>query len=262
MTSAAAKSMREGFHTVTPYLAVSEAAELIEFVKQAFGAEGAVLGTGSQGGLHAEYRIGDSMVMIGGGAAWKGPSRPTALHLYVPDVDAVHQRALRAGATSLYKPMDQPYGDREAGVRDVAGNVWFIATHRATGHAPEGLRTVTPYLHPRGAAKLLEFLKRAFAAEEVACDKSPEGTLVHAQVRIGDSAVELSEAHGEWQPMPATFFLYVNDVDAWYRRALEAGATSLAEPADQPYGDRTGGVTDAFGNQWYLATHIQEAKQS
>ena len=256
--STPAKPIRPGFHTVTPYVAVREAPELIEFVRQAFGAEGKILGTGSQGGIHAEYRIGDSMVMIGGGAQWKGPSRPVALHLYVPDADAAYERALRAGATSIYEPTDQPYGDREAGVRDLAGNLWFIGTHRGASHIPRGMRTVTPHLFAHGTPKMIDFLKAAFAAVEEVCEMAPDGAVVHARVRIGDSVVELGEARPEWPPMPATIMLYVDDADAWYRRAVRAGATSLAEPADQAYGAGVAAVTDNFDNQWYLATPLRE----
>src|SRR5439155_501428 len=78
----------------------------------------------------------------------------TGLHLYVPDADQVYRAALEAGADSLRAPVDQPYGDREASVRDVAGNHWYIATHQTGGHVPAGLGTVTPYLHPRGAPAL------------------------------------------------------------------------------------------------------------
>jgi len=253
MKKRAVSSSRQGFHTVTVYLAVREAEDLIAFVKQAFGAEGRILGTGSQGGLHAEFRIGDSKLMIGGGAAWRGTAMPAAIHLYVKDTDAVYQRALRAGATSLYEPVDQPYGDREAGVKDLVGNHWYIATRRATGQAREGFRTITPYLHPHGAALLLDFLKRAFGAEEMARAESPTGTIKHAAVRIGDSIVEMDEAHGPYQPMPTMLLLYVDDVDAWYRRAVEASATSKNAPADQPYGERMAAVADPFGNLWYIS---------
>lgn len=247
--------LRKGFRTVTPYLAVREAPELIEFVKQAFDAKGSILGTGSQGGIHAEYRIGDSMLMIGGGAAWKGPSRPGAIHLYVPDADAAYRRALDAGATSIYAPMDQPYGDREGGVRDVAGNLWFIATHQGPHYLREGMHSVTAYLFAHGAQKQIDFLKQALDAEEVGCDRLPDGTIAHAEIRIGDSMVELGEAKGEFQPMPSTFNLYVDDVDAWYRRAMAVpSAASISEPTEQPYGGRTAGVTDPFGNMWYMTT--------
>jgi PhnB protein len=249
----------EGFHTVTPYLAVREAEELIGFVEQAFGAQGKVLGTGSQGGIHGEYRIGDSMVMIGGGKAFSGTPMPTAIHLYVHDADAVYQRAIAAGATSIKPPTDMDYGDREGSVRDLAGNHWYIATNKATGLAPPGLRTITPSLHPRGADQVVDFLKRAFAAQELALHRSTTGTILHAKVRIGDSVVEMGEAHGQCQPMPTKFFLYVDDADAWYQRAIEAGATSLASPADQPYGARVAALADSSGNQWYVATPIEHA---
>jgi PhnB protein len=125
----AVNSIREGFHTVTPYLMVQEAAKLIDFVKQAFGAAELLRTTGSAGGIHAEVRIGDSMVMMGGGGAWSGEPMPAAIYLYMDDVDAVYTRALQAGATSISEPADQPYGDRLAGVKDAFGNVWYISTH-------------------------------------------------------------------------------------------------------------------------------------
>lgn len=259
MTRTAVKPIRKGFHTVTPYLIVPGAAELIDFVKQAFGAEELYRGTGPGGGIHAEVQIQDSMLMIGGGEALRHAATPAAIHLYVNDADSVYQRALEAGATSLHQPVDQPYGDREASVKDLAGNHWYIATHKATGHAPEGLRAVTPFLHPRGAATLIDFMERAFGAEEQSRYQSPDGVIRHATVKIGDSMIEMGEAHGPWQPMPATFFLYVNDVDAWYERAVAAGAVSRGAPADQPYGDRVGGVADPFDNLWYLATHITDS---
>lgn len=259
MTKAAVKPVREGFHTVTPYIIVSAAAGLIDFVKQAFGAEELYRGTGSAGGIHAEVKIQDSMLMIGGGEALRHAATPTALHLYVNDADAVYHRALEAGATVLHKPVDQPYGDREASVKDLAGNHWYIATHKATGHAPEGLRAVTPFLHPHNAPTLIDFMERALGAEEQSRYQSPDGVIHHATMKIGDSMIEMGEAHGPWQPMPATFFLYVDDVDAWYERAVAAGAISRGAPANQPYGDRVGGVADPFDNLWYLATHISDS---
>jgi uncharacterized glyoxalase superfamily protein PhnB len=247
------KATSPGIRSVTPYLAVRPAVELIEFVKRAFGAQELLRHTGSAGGLHAEVRIGDTRVMIGGGQAWGGTPAPTALHLYVPDADRVYQAALAAGAESLRGPVDQPYGDREATVRDVAGNHWYIATHQAASHVPEGLGTVTPYLHPRGAFELIDFLKRGFAAEELAVHRGPDGVIAHAKVRMGGSVIEMGEAHGEWAPMPTMFYVHVDGVDAWYRRALAAGASSMETPSVQPYGERRAAVRDAFGNQWYLA---------
>jgi uncharacterized glyoxalase superfamily protein PhnB len=247
------RAARPGIQSVIPYLPVRPAAELVEFLKRAFGAEELLRTTGSAGGLHAEVRIGDSRLMIGGGGAWGGQPAPTGLHLYVPDADRVYQAALDAGADSMYAPVDQPYGDREAGVKDVAGNHWYIATHQAGGHVPEGLGAVTPFLHPRGAIRFIEFMKAAFAAEEVAIHHDADGRLAHGVVRLGASVIEMGEAHGEWGPMPTMFYAYVDDVDTAYQRALAAGATSMESPALQPYGERRAAVRDPFDNQWYLA---------
>jgi uncharacterized glyoxalase superfamily protein PhnB len=266
-TSAATASyIRKDFHTVTPYLILNGGAgNFIEFVKKAFNAEERFR-VPSPGGsiVHAEVKIGDSVIELAD-ANEQFPATPTGLHLFTPDVDAVYAQAIAAGARERHAIIDQPYGDREGSVRDAFGNDWYIATHkqdleghRGTGYVPEGLRNVNIYLHPRGTPQLIEFMKQAFDAEEVVRAQSPEGTIVHAKIRIGDSIIEVGEAHGQWQPMPATLHLYVPDANATYRRAIEAGATSIMEPTDQPYGDRSGGIRDAFGNQWFIATHLRD----
>jgi PhnB protein len=251
----ATKGRREGFHSVTPYMTVRKAPELVDFVKNAFGATELFRTTGSAGGMHCEVRIGESMLMIGGGEGI--PEWPTAIHLYVPDVDAVYQRALDAGATSLGAPVDQPYGERSAAVQDPTGNHWYIATtFTPLQEIDRDLHTVTVYFHPVGATRMIEFLGNAFGAEEVARHASDEGYIYHAKVRIGDSIVEMGEAHDEWQPMPTAIYLYVDDVDAVYEQALKAGAVSVVPPADQPYGDRNAWVKDPFENIWYIATTV------
>src|SRR5436309_7471609 len=116
---------REGIHTITPYLVVSDVHQEIDFIKKVFDAEGRVYGLGSQGGFHSEYRIGDSKLMIGGGgkgSKWKGTPVPVVLHAYVPDVDGVYQNAVQAGATSVMPPTDMDYGERGAAIEDVGGN--------------------------------------------------------------------------------------------------------------------------------------------
>jgi len=256
MYATAVKPIPEGYHTITPYLTSQNAAELIDFVKSAFGAEEVFRGTGGAGGIHAELRFGGSMVMIGGGGAWRGTPMPTALHYYVSNVDEVYERAVRLGATSLMD-IREDYGERFASIRDLAGNEWYIATYLGASYVPEGLHDINVYLHPVGARKLIDFLKVAFNAEEVAVYEH-EGTIGHAKLRIGDSIVEMGEAHGPWQPMPTMIYMYVRDVDAVYTRAVEAGAAVLSAPTDQPYGDRSAGLQDPFGNQWYVATHIKD----
>ncbi len=257
--------IREGFRTVTPYLVVEDVHSEIEFLKETFGAEGQVYGLGSQGGFHAEYRIGESMLMVGGGgkgSKWSGTPMPASLHFYVEDVDAVYERALLAGATSMQAPTDQPYGDREAGVKDAAGNSWYIATHKGARQLAEDTTDLMPYFHPKGAPKMIDFLKQAFAAEEIGVYRSPDGVVQHARMRVGTSILEMGEAHGQWQPMPMHFMLYVDDVDAWYRRATTAeGAISMGEPADQPYGARVGTVKDPFDNVWYISSQIGAKNQ-
>jgi uncharacterized glyoxalase superfamily protein PhnB len=239
-----------------------DADALIDFMKKTFDAEELFRGgPGSEGGLHCEVRISDSMLMVGGGGAgmkWRGTPMPSAFHIYVPDCDATYARALEAGATSIDKPADQVYGERSASVKDTAGNSWYIATYKGESYKWPGAPTLQPYLHPLRAEPVINFLKRAFGAQELGRHATPDGVIHHTTVKIGTGLMEMGEAHGPYQPMPTMFYLYVPDVNALYRRAIEAGGTSISEPTDQPYGDRSGGVTDPFGNKWYIATHIKD----
>jgi PhnB protein len=123
---------------------------------------------------------------------------------------------------------------------------------------PDGYHSVTPYLVIGGAAKLIDFLKEAFGAQEILRMPGPEGRIMHAEVKIGDSRIMMGEAQGQWQPMPSMLYLYVEDCDAIYKRAMAAGATSVSEPADMFYGDRHGAVKDPSGNIWYISTHTED----
>ena len=248
----------EGYHSITPYLQVKDAAKLIEFLRNAFGAEVIFCVPRGDEIVHAQLKIEDSMIEVAD-ATDKYQPNPTAIWLFVKDADAVYVSALKAGATSLHEPADQDYGDREASVKDPFGNHWYIATHREGDEPlPEGMHNITPYLHPKGAPEVIDFLKRAFGAEEVFRAQDPAGTVRHAKIRIGDSIIAMGDAHGPYQPMPPALHLYVPDTDAAYKRALEAGAISIDEPVDQGYGDRYAGVKDPFGNVWYLATHLRD----
>jgi len=252
----------KGYTTLTTYLVAQDADGLIQFMTKAFGAEETFRsGPGSEGGLHCEVRIGDSMLMVGGGGAgmkWRGTPMPSAFHIYVPHCDATYARALEAGAASIAEPADQDYGERTATVKDAAGNFWYIATYKGESYKSEGAPTLQPYLHPLRAEPVLNFMKRAFGAEELGRYTAPDGVIHHTTVRIGNAHMEMGEAHGPYQPMPTMFYLYVEDCDALYKRAMSAGATSISEPKDQPYGDRSGGVVDPFGNKWYIATHVKD----
>jgi uncharacterized glyoxalase superfamily protein PhnB len=249
-----------GFRMVTPYLVAADGLALLEFAKKGLGAEElmrAVMPTG----VHGEVRIGDTTLMMGGGIAGKkfpGTLQPGALHIYVEDADAVTEKAVAAGATLIDELRDQEYGERSSTVKDPAGNYWYIATAKGESHVPKGLHSANPYLHPRRAEPLISFLKRAFRAEEVAKYASPDGVVHHAVIRVGDSVLEMGEAHGKYETMPAMFYIYVPNMEDVYRQALAAGATSSQEPTDQPYGDRNAAVKDAFGNTWYIATHVKD----
>jgi PhnB protein len=254
-----AKGIPPGSPSVVPYLIVDRSPELPDFLERAFGAEVLFrMPNAPSGGFHAEVRIGDAHVMMGGMLPKQSPTLPAALHLYVPDVDAVFRQAVDAGAQPIFPPTDQFYGDRESGVKDPFGNTWYIATHKAgPSHVPEGLHAVTPFLQVQGVDELLAFARDAFGAETVGRHADPEGVVRHAVMKVEGSAIELGEAHGQFPAIPAMLYVYVDDVDRSYERALAAGAESMSPPADQPYGHRTAALTDAWGNKWYVARPIK-----
>lgn len=128
----------------------------------------------------------------------------------------------------------------------------------AVSPIPAGFHTVTPYLCVPGAGALIDFLGRALGAEELFRLARPDGAIMHAQVRIGDSVVMLGEPMEPRDARPAMFYLYVPDADALYARAIAAGAESVREPVTTFYGDRSGGVRDPAGNLWWIATHVED----
>jgi len=125
---------------------------------------------------------------------------------------------------------------------------------------PDEYHSVQPYLIVDGAAELIEFLKGTFDVEEPVRMPRPDGKVGHAEVKLGDSIVMLADAGGpqESKPTQAMLVVYVEEVDKVYRRALEAGGKSIREPEDQFYGDRSAGVRDAFGNEWWIHTHVED----
>ena len=131
---------------------------------------------------------------------------------------------------------------------------------------PEGYRTVTPYLAVDDAAEAIEYYKKAFGAKERGRMETPDGKIGHAELEIGDSLVMLSDpipeattrTPKELGGTSASVFLYVEDVDAVVKRAVDAGATVTMEVADQFWGDRFGSVQDPFGHSWSIATHVED----
>ena len=131
---------------------------------------------------------------------------------------------------------------------------------------PDGYRTVTPYLSVDNAAEAIEFYKRAFGAKESVRMDAPGGTIGHAELEIGDSRVMLSDPFPQSQVQPpktvggttASVFLYVEDVDAAFQRAVDAGATVEMALEDMFWGDRFGTVSDPFGHVWSMASHVED----
>ena len=123
---------------------------------------------------------------------------------------------------------------------------------------PEGYHSVNPYIVADGAERLVDFLVTVFGGVEQRRSLRRDGRIDHADVRIGDSLVMLSEASEAYPARPCVHFVYVDDVDASYRAALAAGARSILEPTEQPWGDRTCGFHDPLDNRWWVATHLRD----
>jgi len=124
---------------------------------------------------------------------------------------------------------------------------------------PEDHHTVTPYLTVRGAAKVIDFLKQAFGAElKSGPFKRPDGKIMHAEIKIGDSPIMIGEESEMAKATPSSLYLYVANVDSVYQQAVKAGGKTVMEPMDMFYGDRTGCVKDPSGNSWTIATHKED----
>lgn len=253
-TKKAVAYIREGFRTVSPYILVGGAAKFIDFLVEAFGAEERGRVPMPNGKLmHAEVKLGDSTIEMSDGNEQYGPS-PVTIHLTMPNAEAAYRRALKAGATSLYEPAMQFWGENESGVRDPFGNEWYITPPAKKYPHP----TVQPYLHLHDAEKMIPFLEAAFGAKAEGVHKWPGGAIAHATVLIGDGEIEIDEAFRANRQTQCHLHLYVPDTDAVYAQALRAGATTIEAPNDKPYGDRSAGVKDAWGNSWFIATHIKD----
>ena len=249
------------YHTIAPYIIVPRAAQFIDFLKATFGATERFRFARPESPqilMHAEVVVGDSIIELAD-TNEQISAAPQAIHLYVDNADASYQRAVMAGAKSVYAVADQPWGDRQGAVRDQFGNLWYIATPRGWTPAPGQIRTVQPFLHLVDAEEMIVFLQNAFGGRvQGSVPKSPNGKVLHATIQIGDNTLELAEADGEFQPMPCHLHLHVDDADAMYEQAIKAGATSVDPPSNKPYG-RSGGVKDAFGNSWYMTSLLEAA---
>lgn len=123
---------------------------------------------------------------------------------------------------------------------------------------PEGYHSVTPYLMVKGAAEMIEFTKKVFGAKEIYSTMYENGTVRHAEILVGDSYLMLSEATEQHPASSVMLYVYVNNVDETYKKAIDAGAKSIREPLNEFYGDRSAGVSDGSGIQWWIATHVED----
>jgi len=123
---------------------------------------------------------------------------------------------------------------------------------------PQDYGTVTPYLIVNGVPRLIDFLKETFHAEERARINDKKDHVGHAEVKIGNSMIMMADSTTQYTPIPSQLYVYVDNVDDVYRRAMRAGGTSEQEPTTQFYGDRTAAVKDPTGNVWWIATHVED----
>lgn len=127
----------------------------------------------------------------------------------------------------------------------------------SSSHKPTSYSTVSPYLIVDGASGTIDFLKTVFGAVELRRFPDAAGKIMHAEVRIDDTIVMVADGADGWPPVPSYVHVYVSDVDATYKRALEAGATSVQEPVKKEDEDKRGGVQDAGGTTWWIATKVE-----
>ncbi len=282
--------------TATPYLAVKDAPAAIEFYKKVLGAIEFVRLVGPDGKIgHAEIRIGNAAIFLSDEYPDFGSVSPQTLggsavkiNLYVENVDEVAARAVAAGAKVIQPVQDQFYGERSGQFEDPFGYTWILSSvieevsaaemqkrfdaimaQGSEAHAekpappvrpiPAGFHSITPYLIVPEASRLIEFIRKAFGAEEKLRVHVPGSEkIMHAELKVGDSMIELADANPEHPAMPYSMHLYVPNADATYERALFAGGKSRRAPEDTSYGDRSAAVNDPFGNAWFIATRIRE----
>lgn len=126
---------------------------------------------------------------------------------------------------------------------------------------PEGYHTITPYLIVPDPKALLDFIQKAFGAKVDSVMNGPDDTIMHAKAQIGSSKLMVAASSDKYPPSLGTYYLYTEDCDAWYHSAMAAGAESLREPTNEFYGDRSCGVMDGNGVQWWIGTHVEDVSE-
>ncbi len=194
-------------------------------------------------------------------ASRPGPLR--GLWYFEGELRHLRERHFPHGAFELIVHLGPVYREvREDGIREFAPlpptSTIGGAMKPTVSGVPDGYHTVTPYLIVPDVPALTRFLEASFQARPVSEHRTPEGRVMHAEVQVGDSRIMMGEADGEWPARHSVIHLYMENVDEVYRRAVEAGGRSIREPETMFYGDRTGGVEDPWGNQWWVATRIED----
>ena len=304
----------DGMHTLNPSLVVDDVAAAIEFYKTALGAEHRYSLEGPDGSpVHAEILIGDTIVSLSPENADRHQASPKSLegsngslHVYVEDADATFQAAIDAGATERMAVADMWWGDRYGEFLDPVGHRWTVATRTenvpaevmkeraaaamaamgegkeytwekgeaAPSYKPDGYWTVTPALTISGGADAVAFYEAALGAEVITSNPMPDGSLMHAELKVGDSMLMLSSEMPAEGPMaelaayvkapanlkgsPVQLMLYTDDATTAQAKAIEGGATERMAVADMYWGDRYGVVSDPSGTTWGIATHIED----
>lgn len=296
-----------GYHAITPSIVVTDVPAALAFYERAFGATETMRLTARSGRtIHAEMQIGDSFVLVepentehGARAPISAGGASGALYVYVEDVDAALARAVEAGGELVMPATDMFWGDRFGNVRDPNGHTWSLATHTldlspaqvrvrgeahtnamltggalptfaggnpATSWRPEGYPVVTALLVVDGP-EVLDFYAAALDAEVTGRMLMPDGSLMHGEIRLGDSVVMFA---GESPAMPTdrtpthlgastlSLMHYVPDADASFARAIGAGGTTAMPVGDTFWGDRYGAFSDPAGQVWAIATHVRE----
>jgi uncharacterized glyoxalase superfamily protein PhnB len=267
--------------TIIPAMRYRDAPAAVEWLCKAFGFKKKLVVPGQGNTIaHAELTFGNGMVMIGSvakdqfGNLLKQPEEiggagTQTSTVIVADVDAHYARAKAAGAKIVMELEKKDYGGSGYSCRDVEGHMWYFGSYNPWedgvvgaasaakgGHVRHGFAAVRPYVY--GYCDLVDFVKKVFRAEELERVEFEHGG-AHVECKIGDGVIVLEVSD---KPIPtakaSSVYVYVDDVDAAYARALKVGATGAAAPEDKPYEERSAGVSDRFGNTWWMATYQQK----
>lgn len=251
---------------VYPYLCIRGAAAAIEFYQKVFGAEEIFRMTDPENGRigHAELKLGPVTLMLADEHPELGIRSPlafggsgTTIHLHVDDVDALARRAVQAGATMLREPTDYSHGERQCRVRDPFGHEWLLG-HELEKTARSQVRPQVQNIYPgirfRDERGAIDWLGRAFGFERHAVYEGDDGTIVHAELRLGPGIIMLGSAPED--ELGFSIYVYVEDLDAHYARARAAGAEIVRPLADTSYGSREYGARDLEGHLWFFGTYL------